>query len=559
MNRLKSFIFNGILLTAVSLLMRTVSVSFNVYISNKIGAEAMGLFTLISTVYGFGITVATSGIGLAVTRLVSEALGKDAISPGKEKNSHTKCIMRQCAVYSLVFSISAGLILFFFSDIIGKKILDDARTVSSLRLLSFTLVPIALSSVLSGYFVAVRRVYKNAAIQFSEQLIKIFLTVFLLTAVFASDVESACIAVVLGGAVGEIISFMLQYILYASEKKYAAPFDVIPSSKGEKRSVCPAQYAKSTRLKLLHIALPVAFSTYVRSGLVTLEHILIPSGLEKSGSSKSISLAAYGTIHSMVFPVIFFPSAILSSFSGLLVPEVSEAQAANDNERIKRIVSGVFRTALVFSIGVAGIMLCFSYPLGSAVYPDSDAGQYIRMIAPLIPVMYLDTSVDSMLKGLGEQVYSMGVNIVDALMSVILVIILLPRFGITGYIITVYFTEILNATLSITRLLNVSGIKPRVFSWVLKPLISVIASSSAVKYLLARVSLYLPGGTARVVFLISSTVCIYIALIFITGTVKTSEAKAIIRRLKKRSDPDSHVSASPRKSAERKQYIRCNS
>ena len=76
MTRFKKFILNGLLITAVSLIIRAVSVSFNVYISNKIGAAAMGLFTLISTVYRFAITVATSGIGLAATRIVAEAVGR---------------------------------------------------------------------------------------------------------------------------------------------------------------------------------------------------------------------------------------------------------------------------------------------------------------------------------------------------------------------------------------------------------------------------------------------------------------------------------------------------
>jgi O-antigen/teichoic acid export membrane protein len=75
MDRLKKFFVNGILMTMVALAVRYVSVGFNVYISNKIGAVAMGIFTLIGSVYGFALTLATSGISLATTKLVSEALG----------------------------------------------------------------------------------------------------------------------------------------------------------------------------------------------------------------------------------------------------------------------------------------------------------------------------------------------------------------------------------------------------------------------------------------------------------------------------------------------------
>ena len=42
------------------ILMRTVGVSFSVYVSNKIGAAGMGLYELIMSVYGLSVTLACS-------------------------------------------------------------------------------------------------------------------------------------------------------------------------------------------------------------------------------------------------------------------------------------------------------------------------------------------------------------------------------------------------------------------------------------------------------------------------------------------------------------------
>ena len=152
----------------------------------------------------------------------------------------------------------------------------------------------------------------------------------------ARDTESACLAVILGGVISEIFSFLLQYFLYRIEKLHCPEKKTTAAERGE------------IQKKLLHISLPVAFSAYVRSGLVTIQHILVPKGLEKSGASRKSSLAAYGTIHSMVFPLIFFPSAILYSFASLLVPEVAEARAVNDDKRIAKIINSVFGTSLFF-------------------------------------------------------------------------------------------------------------------------------------------------------------------------------------------------------------------
>lgn len=465
-------------MTAVTIAIRYVSVAFNIYLNNKIGSVAMGLFTLISSVYGFALTLATSGISLATTKLVSEALGglsKD------EQSATVRAIMKKSIAFAFAISFTVSLALYLFSDTISINILKDYRTASALRLLSYTLVPIAVGSSISGYFIAIRKVHKNAAVQIFGQAIKIFSCIYLLSAICAEDVESACLAVVKGGTLAELVCFATHLISYL--------FDI---RREKKKSVTNGSVNIELTNKLIPFTLPVAFSAYVRSALVTVEHLLIPWGLEKSGADRNASLSAYGAVHSIVFPFVLFPSAISSSFAGLLVPEISESFAANDNARIERIIKRVMKTVLIYSIGVAGVMMCLANEFGEFLFSDGASVKYIILVAPLIPVMYLDTSVDSILKGLGHQFYCMVINIVDALLSVILVWILLPRYGINGYIITVYFTELVNATLSITKLLLVSKAKFKIFELVAKPILSIIAATSILRFILTSSS----GGYA---------------------------------------------------------------
>ena len=514
MTRFKKFVLNGLLITAVSFIMRGIAVSFNIYLSNTIGAVAMGVFTLVSTVYGFALTVATSGIGLAATRHIAEAVGEDSSNGIPAcKSTAVKCIVRKCIAYALFFSISSSVLLFLGAPYIGTVILQDARTVSCLRALAISLPPIALSSVFTGYFMAVRRIYKNAIVQLFGQGVKIYLCILLITLLGASDVESACLSVVIGGTVAELGSFAIHYIFYIFEKT------------PKKQYVASDNMRKSALKKVIGTALPVAFGAYARSGLITLEHILIPKGLEKSGSSKDSAIAAYGTVQSMVFPLVLFPSALSGSFAGLLVPEVAESQARGDTDRIHRIINKVFSTALTFAIGTAGIMMFFSYELANTIYPTASAGKYVLMIAPLIPVMYIDTSVDGILKGLGEQVYCMGVNILDALLSVILVWLLLPQMGITGYILTVYFTETVNAALSIARLFTVTKAKPHIFQWIFKPLIAIIGSCFAVRLIAMRITGAVYGAWELTVY-ITLTAGIYLITVFLLSKIKRAVPKA---------------------------------
>ena len=70
--------------------------------------------------------------------------------------------------------------------------------------------------------------------------------------------------------------------------------------------------------------------------------------------------------------------------------------------------------------------------------------------------MFSDIVVDGCLKGLGEHVWSMGVNILESAVSVVLVYTLLPRFGLGAFIFILYFDEVFNFLLSISRLVQVT-------------------------------------------------------------------------------------------------------
>ena len=515
MKRIKIFILNVSILTTAALVMRSIGVGFNVYLSGKLGADGMGLFTLLMTVYNLGVTFAVSGVSLASTRMTAEVLGGN-------NRSLVIPVMRRCLIYSICFGTAAWLILLAGAPFIGIHLLADERAVHPLRILSFGLPAIAVSTAIGGYFNAVRRAYKSASTQLIEQLSRIAVTFLIFSHFMPTGLEAACITVVVGSVIGEVVSLLYCLSLYLFDiRKTALQMSTLspePISEHENESKkghpflekIASRFSPMTA-KLLNTALPVAISTYIRSGLLTVEHLLIPWGLRQSGSSSQRSLEMYGVLHGMALPIVLFPMAFLSAFAGMLVPELAEAQARRSDKRIHYIISRVFQATLLFSIGCAGIMICFSGEIGMAVYGSQEAAEYIRMTAPLIPVMYLDHVVDGMLKGLGEQLYSMRVNIADSILSVLLVILLLPRFGVEGYIAVVFICEIFNAALSIGRLLTISPIKPHLIRWLVFPLFSVIGAASGTQ-LMAGLTPYMPsthtgtfllyGITATILYLI---------------------------------------------------------
>lgn len=84
--------------------------------------------------------------------------------------------------------------------------------------------------------------------------------------------------------------------------------------------------------------------------------------------------------------------------------------------------------------GHGGNNVHFSEGLSQCIYGDGQCAEYLRVLAPLLPIMYTDTTVDGILKGLDQQVYSMRYNIIDSAMCVVLVLILIPKYSVKGYV-----------------------------------------------------------------------------------------------------------------------------
>lgn len=459
MKRVRVFLFNALILTATSLLISSVGVWFSLYLSEAIGAEAMGIFQLIMSVYTFATTLAVSGISLAAMRLVAEEMGKSA-APRMGR------IMARCLCYSLCFGTVTALALWYGAETIGLVWLGSDQTILSLRAMALSMPFLAMSAALGGYFTAVRRVGKNSTVQILEQFLKILLTIAGLGLFGRRGLQYACLAIIGAGTLAQLLAFLCSLALYLRDLR------------SYRRS---EQSGRGITHKMFSIALPIALSSYLRSGLVTLKNLLVPVQLKKYGVSSGESFAAFGTIHGIALPVVLYPSAFLSAFANLIVPELAECRARNDdlvhNHRIHYMVGRMMQSTLLFSIGVAGVLFFFSGEIGAAVCQNPTVEFYIKILAPIVPVMYLDTIVDSMLKGLNEQVSSMRYNIIDALVSIGLVWTLLPRFGIKGYIVVILVSEILNFILSIHRLLRVTQFRGNYIAMVLKPILCVVLAA----------------------------------------------------------------------------------
>lgn len=433
------FYLNAVILTSSTVLLRLSNIWFRVFICSKIGAAGMGLYQLILSVFILGITLCTSGVGLAVTRLVAEGRG-------------TRGAVRRCTLFALALSFSGACALFLCADFISLRFIGDPSAAVPLKFLAPGLPFIAVCSCLKGYFLAIRNTVVPVCGEVLEQFVTIGASLILL-----QKMTGPLSALMLGSTVGEVVScayIVVLYLIFVTKRGLSKA-----KNKGVFRSI-------------LHIAVPVLTGSFLRSLLSSTENMLIPRGLRKHGAGENGALAQYGMMQGMVMPILCFPSAFLAALSMLLIPEMAEANAGGKQASIQKSVEKAFRFTLMFSFLTTSVLIVFADDLGMMFYKSAEVGNILRIMAPIIPLMYLDSVVDGMLKGLDQQFYSLKYNFSDSVMRVLLIATLIPFFGIRAYMAILFMSEIYNASLSINRLLKVTQLKVDIVGWIIMPAVS---------------------------------------------------------------------------------------
>ncbi len=497
MKRRSLFFKNAAILTATSLILRTAGIVFRLYLSSVIGAEGMGLYQLIVSLYVLGSTFAASGISTAVTRLVADELACGTAQTVRR-------IVRRAVLLSVAVGLATAVLIHAGAPFISRCWIHDERAIPALRILSFGFPFMGISSCLRGYFIARRRAAENARAQLLEQAVRLGL-VFALVGRFARQgLATACFAVMLADTAAEAIACAAVAVGYARDRRRLSR---------EPAAVPPSPSASVVR-RLLAIAAPITAGRYLNSLLRTAENLLVPQNIAAYCHSREQGLQQFGALKGMALPLIFFPASFLSALTTLLLPELSAANALHQQARIRTAVETSLRITLLSSLPIGAAFLLFSREWGLLFYHSTEVGVYLRVLAPLTPVMYLESIADGLLKGLNQQTSSLKYSVADSALRLVLIVLWVPRRGMGGFLAIMVVSNLLTSFLNLHRLLTVAGVRVQWERWVLRPLACLLVASAAALALVQLPSLRTLAGPVRLAGGLLCLCGLYAALLF---------------------------------------------
>lgn len=382
------------------------------------------------SVNSLAVVAGVAGVRTAAMYLTAEELGR-------KRKDHVIWVLSACFLYSILCSCGAAAVLFGSAPRIAALWIGTPRSAQALRLFAMFLPVLCLANVMTGYFTAANRIGTLAAVEVAEQLLSMGITLLALHFFAGSDPVRACQCIILGSCSAACFTLLCLVSLRLRE----------PSS--------PALRLPVGR-RLVDIAVPLALADILKSGINTIENLMVPKRLALNPRIAD-PLASFGIVSGMVFPILMFPACILYGLAELLIPELARCAAAGSNGRISYLVQKGLRISLLYGFLVGGLEYLLAKPLCIRLYSNPEAGNFLCLYSTLIPMLYCDAITDSMTKGLGQQKICVRYNILTSTLDVIFLWLWLPKYGLKGYFASFAVTHLLNFLLSLRLLLKITG------------------------------------------------------------------------------------------------------
>ena len=504
---MKNAILKGtILLTITGLITRVLGFYYRICLADALGAEYLGIYQLVFPVYGICYTLYASGIQTAVSKLVAEENSRGNVTL-------TSCLMRRSMLLAFGISLTLSVLVYFGAEPCARYFLMEVRATDSLRILSLVFPFCAVTACINGYYIGCKKTAVPAFTQLLEQVVRIALVLYLVTLPSFSNEESRCLAAVIGLVLGEVASNIFNSIAYRMHRTKLL------------RHASPCETTGLTK-RLLALSMPLSLNRLIINILHSVEAVFIPGMLRLSGLTNSDALSLYGILNGMAIPFILFPSAIPNALSVLLLPAVSENLDEKNRPRLQQCVGNAVKYSVIIGLFSTAVFFYFGQEIGNAVYHNPLAGDYIRILSPLCPLLYLSTTLGSVINGLGKPHLSFFTTVAGLLARLAIIVFVVPKTGIYGVLIGLLVSQLISTLFDTLLVLKYCKAFPPVSEWLVLPALFAFLPAQIFVLLYRFLQKETPFSSILLLLFVCGIYCVsYIALLFSGKLIRKEDWK----------------------------------
>lgn len=404
-----NFIRSTLILLIGGFLTKILGMIIKIVMSREMGAEGMGLYMLIMPTFTLLIALAQMGLPIAISKLVAE------------DTRNNKNIVFSCIPMTIVLNIIIFILLFFFSDFIANNLLHDDRCKYALTSIGFVLPFISISSIFRGYFFGKEKMIPHVVSNITEDIIRLIILTLGIPIFLKQGLEFAVAFLVLSNIISELTSILILFF-FIPKKFVLKATDFVPN--------------KSDLKDILGISIPTTASRLIGSIGYFFEPIILTFFLLKNGYNNTFIVSEYGILNGYVMPLILLPSFFTAAISQALVPIVSNQYTKGNKKFVKKKI----KQAIFFSllIGIPATIIFTSIPEIPLkyIYHTTSGITYIKVLAPICLLHYIQSPISSSLQALGRAKDSMKGTLIGMIIrTTILIIGCNLKIGLWGLVL----------------------------------------------------------------------------------------------------------------------------
>jgi len=446
MGEKQHFLKGALVLSIAGAISKILGAVYRIPLARLLGGEGMGLYQMAYPIYTTILALATAGVPVAISVLVSR----------KETEGYTgdsRKIFRVSLLILFVLGLVLTLMVMQSAQFIADYILKDSRAYYPIFAVAPAIFFAGIMAVFRGYFQGHQSMVPTAVSQVIEQLFRVTAVLILAFMLFPRGLEYAAAGATFGAVVGGIAGLAVLGIYYFCSKK------------AEGKSGKELKYTGTGSLDLaremVRLAVPVSFGAVVLPLVQMLDAVIVPGRLMAIGYTTSHATELYGQLAGMAAVLISLPTIFTIAIATSLVPAVSEALALNNGGLLNQRLNNGFRAGAMISFPCAAGLYILAFQICDLLYATAEAGIPLEPLAFSCIVLAGFQISSAGLQGIGRPEIAMRNLVVTGVLKVIFNYTLtsVPALNVKGAAVGTVLAFLMGACLNIIYLKKLTGVE----------------------------------------------------------------------------------------------------
>ncbi|MGF9965767.1 putative polysaccharide biosynthesis protein [Bacillus rhizoplanae] len=432
------FLRGTFFLTMATMISKMLGFIYVIPFTAMVGTGGYVLYTYAYRPYTIMLSIATMGLPLAVSKMVSKYNELDDYYTVKR-------VLKSGLIFMGSMGVISFLLLYCLAPYLAKVVIDGGDQTGNsvtavtynIQIVSFALLIVPSMSLLRGFFQGFQSMGPSALSVVVEQFFRVLTILIGSFAVLQIYKESTALAVgvaTFGAFVGAVAGLGILIGYYLKRRRHLKKKENMSVPQTTKSFF--ALYKELFTYSIPFVVVGLAIPLYQTIDTFTINKLLMQIGYLQREAEK------INAVIGLVQMVVLIPVSVATAFSMSLVPEMTKAYTAKNDQLLYKHFTRTNLLVVFLTIPASLGMMVLAEPVYTLLFGvgnDPALGSVILLYyAPACILFSLFAVTAAMLQGINQQRKTVIGLFLGIGIKIVLNIILLPQFDYVSFIIATY-------------------------------------------------------------------------------------------------------------------------